>query len=223
MPDKNEDMYPLLKLPLVAGNYASSRKKRLYASAVQEYVGFKSRELQQEGYWSIDPTTGDYINAKGQNIIEDLEFTINDPTNPRSHWEIPEAPIEEAEKIAKIWTERLATGKPDMTARSRRYQELLDYHKSPKLAGIAFTEEAAGFNVTKPFSDQVGTTGDVVRDDGKKSGGGPNNPWGPEWAKRHTPDETLAEQTRLIRISSERARSVAKAAGVSVFGVPLKK
>src|ERR1035437_1267344 len=125
-----KEEYALLKLPLFAGNVAASRKKRLYASAVQEYVGFKSRELQA-GEWLIDPSTGDFMNSKGQTVFEDLEFTINDPANPRAHWEIPQPKVEEAEAIAAIWTSG------NMTARSARYKALLDYHKSPKLADIA--------------------------------------------------------------------------------------
>jgi hypothetical protein len=213
MADKTD--YEIFNIPLLARNIAASRLKRLYPSVPAEYAEMKSREVAM-GVWSIDPTTHEPINDKGQTLIDDLEFTIAGPV-PRSHWEIPELPVQEAEAIAAIWT------MPNMTARSQRYQALLDYHKSAKLAGIAFAEEAARHNVKHPFSDEVGTKpGSEKKSDDVKSAGPPlsQNPWSPKY--RGTPAEAEVEKDRLCRLGSALARNVARSAGVSIFGVPLK-
>lgn len=213
MADAVKEDYALLKLPIFASNVAASRKKRLFASAVQEYVELKSAELQR-GEWLIEPSTGDYINVKGQDVFQDLEFTINNPIQPRPHWEIPEAPIEEAEAIAKVWTE------PNMTARAARFKQLRDYHKSDKVATVAFTEEAALHGVTKPFSDQVGVRPGDKSDDKKAEGNLSTNPW----SARFRGDEAAraAKIASIIKQGTRLADALARAAGTTV-GKPLRK
>lgn len=208
-----KDDYPLLRLPIVAGNFAAGRKKRLYASAVSEYVDMKSEELQR-GEWIIDPSTGEFLNGKGQSIPEDLEFTINNPDQPRGHWEIPEAPVEEAEAIAKIWTE------PNMTARSARFTQLREYHKSDKLATVAFTEEAAEYGVTKPFSDQVGTKPGEKSDKGPAGQPMSTNPWSKDW--RGDEAARAARIASVIKSGTRLADALAKAACTTV-GKPLRR
>ncbi|WP_338830450.1 hypothetical protein [Bradyrhizobium sp. 27S5] len=209
-----KEEYALLKLPIFAGNVAASRKKRLYASAIEEYVEMKSHELQM-GEWLIDPSTGDFINSKGQDVSQDLELTINDPDHPRSHWEIPEAPVEEAELIAAIWT------KPNMTARAARFKQLRDYHKSDKLATAAFVEEAERHGVTKPFSDQVGMNPADVGDKTKAAARDAiNNPWSASFRG----DETAraARIASVIKTGTALANALVKAAGTTV-SKPLRK
>ena len=209
---KEED-YPLLKLPLVAGNFAAARKRRLFASAVREYVGFKSKELQ-DGFWSIDPETGDFINAKGQNIIEDLEFTINDPKQPRTHWEVPEIPKTEAEAEAKIWAE------PDMTVRGALWKKLREYHKSDSLANAAYTESAARHGVSKPFTDQVGTTSGTRADEKPVAA---NNPYSDAWISRNGIEAFHAEVARLLPAKGIKyCTGLAAAAGKTATGAKLR-
>lgn len=209
-----KEEYALLRLPIYAGNVAASRKKRLFASAISEYVEMKSHELQM-GEWLIDPSTGDFINSKGQDVFQDLEATINGPDHPRTHWEIPEAPVEEAELIAEIWT------KPNMTARSARYKQLLDYHKSPKLANAAFAEEAERHGVTKPFSDQVGMNPADAGDKAKTSARDLSaNPFSASF--RGDEAARMARIVSVIKTSTKLADALAKAAG-TVVSKPLRK
>lgn len=214
MTTKNEDAYPLLRLPQYAQNIAASRKKRLYESAIREYGDMISTELQQ-GRWNVDPSNGDFINDKGQNVLDDLEFKINNPVQPRGHWEIPELPVEEAELIAKVWTE------PNITARAARYKQLKDYHKSDKLATIAFTEEAERHGVTKPFTAQIGFKPGEERKSAEDRGS--NNPFNP--ARKFTsPEMRLNEISKyIVRFGSKAASKSASQFGVDLAGRVLKK
>jgi hypothetical protein len=84
-------------------------------------------------------------------------------------------------------------------------------------------EEAEAHGV-KVFTTEKGhKPGEKKSDDVKSSGPSlSQNPWHADYLKRHSPAEAVAEQTRLIRTGSKLATGIARSAGVSVFGVPLK-
>jgi hypothetical protein len=208
MPDPT---YEILKAPMVARNIAASRTPRLHPSAVVEYEDMISRAVQN-GEISVDPTTHDFILASGHDLYEGLEFAISGD-QPRPHWEVKEIEPDQADEV---WTTA------NMTLRSDRWAALRKYHGSDKVTDVAFREEAARYGVTNPFTTQVGTKpGGKASDGGGDKPASASNPWSEAYLKRHGPQATVAEQTRFIKMGIDHAKGIAKAAGVSVFGVPL--
>jgi hypothetical protein len=67
-----------------------------------------------------------------------------------------------------------------------------------------------------------GTTSGTKADEKPAGPSLSQNPWSEQYLKHHSPIDALAEQQRLIKLGSAVARNTALAAGVSVFGVPLK-
>jgi hypothetical protein len=206
--------YAILNIPLLARNLASSRTPRLFPSVPEEYAEYVSDAVAR-GDWSIDPRDGSPLKTGGLHLEDDLEGWVA----PRPHAIMP-AELEDAAEA--VWL-----GEPTLTARGERYRQLVKYHGNERLADIAFREEAERFGVSNPFSLQPGhKPGEPppAAGEGPKSATPPlsTNPWHPDFLKRHSPEEAIAEQTRLIGTGIKRATSIARAAGVSVFGVKLK-
>ena len=206
MADKVE--YEIFNVPLKGRNLIASRMPRVQPSVPEEYADFLSREVAM-GDWSVDEK-GEAINSKGQNLQQHCEFTIS----TRAHWL---APVILEDPSSDCWLEG------NITKQGERLKHLRKYTGSDAAALVLLREEAAAHGV-KVFTTEKGTKpGSEKVPEGKKSAGPlSQNPWAPEYLKRHSPAEALAEQTRLIRLGSALARNTAKAAGVSVFGAPLK-
>lgn len=201
----NEDNYEILNAPKYAITLMASRKNpRVHPGVPADFGDHVSRMLQRNEL-SVDPTTGEIITDAGQTIPQLGDFYLS----TRPHAFITDPPKEEKEKLAEIWTS------PNMTARSARYKELLDYHKNPKLANIAFSEEAAEFGVSQPFSDQAGVNPADAGDKAKAAERQQtNNPWAKTF--RGTPEDRWARIASICKTSTKMANDLSRAAGTTL-------
>jgi hypothetical protein len=163
---------------------------------------------------SAQVARGDWIdglNKQAQTPEQFVDFYVSS----RPYTEIPATVIDTQDDV---WTSG------SLKRQGERYRELLAYLGNEKLATAALAEEA------KLYGAAVGSTKPGVKPGTKPAGqasgreDGPpmsSNPWSDTY--RGTPEQALAEQTRIIRTGSERARTMAKAAGKTVLGFPLTR
>jgi hypothetical protein len=205
-----EPTFGILNVVPKGRNMIASRTPRVQPSVPEEYAEFLSNEVEH-GNWSVDPQNGEPLDSKGRTLQDHIEDTLR----TRPHWLMPQVLEDAAETV---WL-----GEPTLSARGERYRQLVKYHGNEKLADIAFREEAERYGVSNPFSLQPGSKpGNISRttDPAKSAAPLSGNPWHPSY--RGTPEEAEAEQVRLIGTGISRATSIAKAAGKTVFGKPLK-
>jgi hypothetical protein len=192
-------------------NAARVRDPRLQDGVANEFAGMLSAEVARDEWTQIDGTA---VNVKGMSVEQYLDHLVS----TRPFWLVPATVVDAADTT---WTSG------SLAEQGKRWRELRDYLGSDKAADKALREEAAIYNTvpgsTKPgirpgYAEKKKAGQAFGREDGPPLS---SNPWSDTY--RGTPQEALAEQTRIIKTGSERARTMAKACGVSVFNVPLRK
>ena len=200
------EYYDVLKLPLLAFNLAASRVPRL-----QKYVPAEFRDnwvspQVARSEWNVDPADGKQINSAGQTLEEYLEFWLK--SRPHAF-----EPVILEEPEDDLWT----TG--NITRRGARFKELKAFCGSDAAALVLLKEEAAAFGVTNPLSTQIGEKVDPKAN--KKPAGSSSNPWDAKNWRGGDEDARQAKIQSIIRDSTERARTLSKAAGMKLDGTPL--
>jgi hypothetical protein len=185
-------------------NAANARVPRLQISAIKEFGELLSREVTA-GEWVQDGET--VINAAGQSPEQYLDHWVS----TRPHALIPAVLVDAADDT---WTSG------NLTKQGARFRELKSFLGSDKAADKAMAEEAALYGAV-PGSTKKGVKPGSEREE-KPGSVSPNNPWSDKF--HGTPQEALAEQTRLIRtLGTKGSASIAKAAGYSILGAKIAK
>jgi hypothetical protein len=189
----------------LAINAANARTPRLQPSAVREYGEMISKEVANGDWHLLD---GVPVNPAGQNVEESLDFVVSS----RPHWEVPATVVDAADDT---WTSG------NLSKQGKRYKELKAFLGSDAATIAAINAEAALYGTqmgsTKP-GIKPGTKPDKIGDDGSPSPF--TNPWSKQFKGSH--EEAIAQQGRIIKSGSKLAENLARAAGVSIFGRPLK-
>jgi hypothetical protein len=188
-------------------NAANARVPRLQKSAINEFGDMLSL-MVTAGEFVIDGD--DALTAEGQNVEQLLDHLIS----TRPHWEVPATVVDAADVT---WTSG------DLTLQGKRWKELRAFLGSDAATNAAMAAEAELYGA-RPGSTKKGVRpGDVLPKAVDHANAlSPSNPWNPK--SKYTPQEALAEQTRLLKaLGTPACVSMAAACGVSVFGVPLKK
>jgi hypothetical protein len=193
----------VVRLAISAGH---ARTPRLQKSATAEFGQMISHEVAAGGWPQVD---GDeVINVAGQTIEQYLDHLIS----TRPHWEVPATVVDAADTT---WLDG------SLAAQGKRWKELRAFLGNDAATNAAINAEA------ELYGAKFGTTQKGVKPGTKPTEGevkaSPNNPWHPQYLKRHSPQEADAEKARLIgTLGTKGAASIAKAAGFSVFGAKLK-
>jgi hypothetical protein len=193
-------------------NAANARVPKLQKSVAAEFGAMLSKEVA-DGEWNM--FDGQAIHSKGQNHEEYLEFLITNPERPRPHWEEPPLPPSATDAADETWTSG------NLSMQGKRYNELKKFLGSDAATLAAINAEAALYG-TKMGSTKPGTKPGTKPAAGNGDGA-PNpytNPWSPKF--KGTPEEAVTAQLRIIKSGAKLAENLARSAGVSVFGRPLK-
>lgn len=181
---------------------ASVRVPPLQTSVRNEFGDMLSREL--DDWTQADPP----LNSKGMTVEEYLDSLIL----TRPHWLVPATVVSAADTT---WLDG------SLTAQGKRWKELRAFLGSDAATNAAMAAEAAIYGAV-PGSTKKGVKPGSKTDPDVKSVSD-DNPWGDAYFKRHGPEAAVAEQTRLIKLlGTDKARGIAKGAGVNVFGTKLK-
>jgi hypothetical protein len=206
--------YRVLSVPLLARNLISSRigsdGERVQPSVPENYSRDLSREVT-DGEWSVDEK-GEPINSKGQNLQEHCEEWIS--TRPFCLM-----PVVKDDPSGDCWL------LGNITMQGARLRHLTKYCGGNEPAAILMLKEEAEAHGVKFFTTEKGhKPGEMSAPTDSKPKVGPlnQNPWSDEYLKRHTAEEMVAEQTRLIKLGSAFAANIAKAAGKTILGAKLK-
>jgi hypothetical protein len=201
--------YQILNAPLLARNFAASRLPRLQPSVPAEYGDMVSREVAM-GDWSVDPSSGEPINSKGQSVTDHLETTLQ----TRPHWLLP---VEKEDPASDTWTSG------SLTKIGARLKQLRAFTGSDAAAQVLLAEEAAHYvdpatgQPLKPFSTVQG----VKPEDRAANEKGTRNPYSP--ASRGNEERRMEKILALIKSNAKLAASLAKSAGMRIDGSAIPK
>jgi hypothetical protein len=191
----------VVRLGINAGN---ARIPRLQRSAVTEFGELLSIEVQR-GEWSQDGHSA--LNAVGQSPEQYLEFVLT----TRPHWEIPATVIDAADDT---WTSG------SLAKQGERWRTLRAHLGSDAVTNAAMAEEAAAYGAR--FGSTVkGVPPGSAKGEEKPAAGLSSNPWSDRF--NGSEEQRLAKMASIIKTGTKFASDMARSAGKTITGAPLKR